>query len=692
MFTFVGHLALVLGPLLTLPFCLHRVGLSLWDRSRRGEMRRPQHWVPVSLGAAIVLFALGQIVRQSAFPSWADALWLMAYPFLLVSVLLLPTRSLPSISRNRILVDGLMILTAVAAFSWYFSLGPVVFETHLMALARTTIAAYALWHLILVLCLLLLSTYLRESGLRLVVSVLAVAVGILLFSDSVYAYQTLHGTATSQTLLEFVRSLGYMLVGLAGGFAPAALVRQRDPIEAIPSYSSVPDTAGMPHVWRYLFPYALIPAVVALIIYMGHVPTNPNVERGVYIVAAVLVELAFVHQYLAYRELIAYANRSARLETLAGTDPVTGLPNHRTVVALLDQEIDRSRRHNRSCAVLFLDLDHFKALNDTLGHQAGDIALREFSSVVRTVLRGFDSLGRWGGEEFVALLPETDNEAALGVAERARAAVAAHAFWAAGGARITCSCGVATYPSDAQDRARLIQLADQAMYAAKRLGRNQVRGVADLTHAADVEPWTTGSRQGDSILEETVEALVSLLEARSQGTRDHIHSVSRWAVRLAVALGVDAQQTHLVGLAGRLHDIGKVGLPDDLLQNADHLTEEERARVRSHAVLGAATVSSMPTLRPLAPLIRAHHERWDGKGYPDGLAMQAIPLGARILAVADAYSVMTADRPNRPASRPSAAFAELRRCSGTQFDPHVVDALERVLRAESLLTDSVDVA
>jgi diguanylate cyclase (GGDEF)-like protein len=170
---------------------------------------------------------------------------------------------------------------------------------------------------------------------------------------------------------------------------------------------------------------------------------------------------------------------NARLEALATTDPLTGLPNHRALVDVLDKEIERSQRYGRPCSLLFLDLDHFKALNDGCGHAAGDAALRELGAILGQSLRGIDTLGRWGGEEFIALLPETEAEAALAIGECLRATVAAHLFQSGGGMYLTCSLGVATYPDNAQNRSELVANADRAMYAAKKLGRNQVRAIND---------------------------------------------------------------------------------------------------------------------------------------------------------------------------------------------------------------------
>lgn len=375
---------------------------------------------------------------------------------------------------------------------------------------------------------------------------------------------------------------------------------------------------------------------------------------------------------------------NARLQALATTDPLTGLPNHRAMVAAIEQELTRSERYARPCTLLFADLDHFKAINDGYGHPVGDAILREFATTVRTALRGIDTLGRWGGEEFMLLLPETEAEDALAAAERVRTTIASHVFDAGGGMRLTCSLGVATYPFDALEREELVTAADRAMYGAKKLGRNQVRIASDPVILA-LDTDQPGSRE-DAALAGTVEAMTTLVEARDRYTGQHTFRVSALTTRLALALGLDASEAYMIGLAGRLHDVGKVAVPDAVLQKPARLTDEELALMRRHPIVGGDVVSRVPSLRAIAPIIRAHHEQWDGHGYPDGLAGEQIPLGARIVAVADAYEAMLTDRPYQQAHDEAWVLAELRSCAGRQFDPMVVETLERVLTAEQAHT------
>jgi diguanylate cyclase (GGDEF)-like protein/PAS domain S-box-containing protein/putative nucleotidyltransferase with HDIG domain len=362
------------------------------------------------------------------------------------------------------------------------------------------------------------------------------------------------------------------------------------------------------------------------------------------------------------------------------TDPVTALPNHRAMIALLDQELERAQRYQRCFSLLFLDLDHFKAFNDGYGHAAGDALLCAFVGLVQSRLRGLDTLGRWGGEEFVVLVPELEGDEALALAEGVRAAVAASIFPVAGGTHLTCSIGLASYPLHAQEREVLLSAADQAMYGAKHFGRNQVRVAHDpAVHAIFNVSQPEGGRE-EAALVGVVEALVALVEARDHLTGQHSHQVAALALQLALALGWLASEAQMLARAGQLHDVGKVAIPETILQKPGPLTAQEWDIIRTHPVVGADVVSHIPALRPLAPIIRAHHERWDGQGYPDQLAGEAIPLGARILTVADAYLTMIVDRPYRPACTSAAALAELRRCAGSQFDTQVVEALVRHLR------------
>lgn len=705
---------------------------AAWRAWRFAPARGAARWAPLCLVAYLGFYTLGQalytiynqILHQSPFPSWADAAYLADYPFFLAGVILLPARPLSRTARWRLLLDGVLVMTAIATFSWYFILGPTALQGGEDWAAKVVGTAYPLGDLIEAACLFLLAARPVSPALRPTVGLLAAGTMLSVVIDSIFDVQSLQGTYTAGNVWEAGWTLAIAFIGLATLTTYRAV--SQPGAEKAPATHPAADT---PVLWRALAPYAVVPAVGALILATSQTRGDAALRPGLYVGAALLVGVVLLRQLLATRETVAHAaqmgalnqqlqsaqigletknaalgaanaeleaahdelavnNRAlmganARLEALATTDPLTGLPNHRAMVTVLDQELERAHRFGRPCALLFLDLDHFKALNDGYGHAAGDTVLREVAAVARRALRGVDVLGRWGGEEFIALLPETDAQAALDVAERVRAVVAAHPFPVGGGAHLSCSIGVAAHP-DAATRDGLVDAADRAMYAAKRLGRNQARTSADPAVVALTAASAADSSREDAALVGTVEALASLVDARDSYTGRHTHDVAALTLRLALALGLDASEARMIGLAARLHDVGKVAIPDAVLQKSARLTDEEWTLMRQHPVVGADVVGRVPALRGLAPIIRAHHERWDGRGYPDGLAGEAIPLAARIVGVADAFEAIATDRPYRAARDRAWAIEELRRHAGSQFDPAIVAALGDLLAADPI--------
>jgi diguanylate cyclase (GGDEF)-like protein/putative nucleotidyltransferase with HDIG domain len=397
------------------------------------------------------------------------------------------------------------------------------------------------------------------------------------------------------------------------------------------------------------------------------------------------------------------------IQKQALTDELTSLPNHRAVMDQLQKELDRARRYGRPFSVLFFDGDRFKKVNDTHGHAAGDAVLRQLGERAGSVLRGGDTLGRFGGEEFVVLLPEADAREASVVAERIRAVVAAGPIAIADvkeGIAMTVSIGLATYPTDGTSEEVLLSQADEAMYIAKRLGRNQVRTAEDARHmSADVElmailqhegqreaverEGTTPERLRETYTLHTICSLMALLDRRDGGLSAHAYAVSDLATAIATALGVDSKEVSRIGMAALLHDIGKVAIPDALLQKSIALTSQERALLQEHAELGAQILEASPFLCDLMPMVRYHHERWDGCGYPEQLTGTEIPLASRIIAVAEVYDAMCREHPYQTGRSMQEAMTELQRCAGSQFDPTVVRVLLEILGAEPELRPSM---
>jgi diguanylate cyclase (GGDEF)-like protein/putative nucleotidyltransferase with HDIG domain len=365
----------------------------------------------------------------------------------------------------------------------------------------------------------------------------------------------------------------------------------------------------------------------------------------------------------------------------------------------LGKELDRARRFDRPFSLLFFDVDHFKHVNDTYGHGVGDAVLRQIGERARSLSRGGDTLGRFGGEEFVLLLPEANANEASAVAERIRAAIAARPMATeevAEGILVSVSIGVATYLADGDEGKALLSQADEAMYLSKRLGRNQVRTAAEGRQVnanpelqlllQEVERGATLERQGQSpeqikegYILKMISSLLFLVEQRDPSMSEHSQRVSTLATTIAQELTLAPSEVFKIGSAALLHDIGKVGLPDALLEKAGPLSPGERKRLKQHPQLGAQILQIHPFLYDLVPSVLHHHERWDGTGYPDHLTGELIPLASRIIAIAESYDTMLRGLPYQVSHSPEEARAELLRGAGTQFDPRIVQCFLLVL-------------
>src|SRR4051812_48448898 len=364
-----------------------------------------------------------------------------------------------------------------------------------------------------------------------------------------------------------------------------------------------------------------------------------------------------------------------KLSSAASTDPLTGLLNRRGFQDVFDLELERSRRSGRPCALLVGDLDHFKRVNDLLGHPAGDERLQRFARLLTRGKRRIDAAARMGGEEFSLLLPETDEHGAYVIAERLRMSV--RDAFSTDQVALTASFGVAAYPSHGVDGTQLLQAADQALYVAKELGRDRT-----AIYRAEVTAQMLGAKeravmQADGYLSAML-VLVEAVDLREAGSTTHSETVGRYAEMIARELELEDEHIARVKLAGVLHDIGKVGVPDSVLQKAGPLDDGDWEEMHKHCELGSRLLSGAG-MEDIAAWVLSHHERPDGSGYPAGLSGAEIAPEARIIAVADAYEAMVANRVYRPGLGPLRARAELEKGSGTQFDSIVVEAFLRCL-------------
>jgi diguanylate cyclase (GGDEF)-like protein len=371
-------------------------------------------------------------------------------------------------------------------------------------------------------------------------------------------------------------------------------------------------------------------------------------------VAFIATTLAAVAVMCAWQAQNHDRNR-ALLNLVSRTDPLTNTLNRRGFEERLEAELTESTRTGQPLSLMLLDLDGFKAVNDRLGHAAGDELLSWVADRVAGVVRPRDCFGRLGGDEFAVLAPGTSKTEALEIEARLRGEVVG---------RIAVTAGIACFPEDGADMEELYRSADRELYAAKH-------GSPGLA---------TGSR--DRSWGETLAVAVNTRMGAPAGDQSPI---GRHAAGLARRLGWNGAELASLTLAAMVHDVGKLPVPDRILQKPGPLAPGEYEEVKRHLVKGAEMLGRIEGLEPISPWLRHAHENFDGSGYPDGLRGEQIPLASRMLRVVTAFGAMTSERPYRSAMSQEAALEQLRRNAGGQFDPRCVTAFEAYVLEESTL-------
>ena len=350
----------------------------------------------------------------------------------------------------------------------------------------------------------------------------------------------------------------------------------------------------------------------------------------------------------------------------ADLDPLTGLLNHRAFHKRFQEEADRAQRQNSPLAIAILDLDNFKFFNDAYGHLVGDDVLRRIAAILQNFCRSYDTLARFGGDEFAFLMPGTSIGEAPRLAERLQRELASAEYYPPGSATpipLSLSMGISVFPDDESVRTSALELADARLLRAKS-------GADDTDETEQFRKILTDSVAGFSMLD----ALVTAVNNKDRYTRRHSEDVMRYSLQIAQEMGLNQATQDDLATAALLHDVGKIGIPDFVLRKPSALSEEEIEIIKHHPVMGAVIVAAVPGLERTLEAVRHHHERWDGGGYPCGLQGLDIPLFARLMAVADAYSAMTTDRPYRKGHAEEKALGFLAEGAGTQWDPDCVTA------------------
>jgi diguanylate cyclase (GGDEF)-like protein/PAS domain S-box-containing protein/putative nucleotidyltransferase with HDIG domain len=420
--------------------------------------------------------------------------------------------------------------------------------------------------------------------------------------------------------------------------------------------------------------------------------TEKNLEK-----ALIDLKFALASEKVLLDEL---DKRNKELVELSITDGLTGLYNHRFLQERLEFEFKRIKRYGGNLSCIMIDIDHFKQLNDNFGHQCGDFVLREIAQILRKSSREVDICGRYGGEEFL-ILTSVCLEDTLQFATKLHTAIENYIFkFEDKSIHVTVSIGIADYRPDIKNRHEFIERADMALYQAKEDGRNLIRVWKEkpddtslsINHIGILElkkQFVDLSRQMRATYLEYTNALVKAVDAKDPYTKQHSQNVSVISVEIAKSLNLNENDIEVIKYAALLHDIGKIAVSEAILTKNDRLTKDEYEILKKHPIIGANILKDIKFLEKEIPIILHHHERFDGNGYPYGLKGREIPLGARIIAIADAFDAMISGRGYKKSISLEDTLKEIKMASGTQFAPEIVNKFIEVLEKNPTLIKNI---
>ncbi len=596
----------------------------------RALRRREDRWVWVLMTVGLLAWTGGDLVwtvwldyvANPPFPSLADVLYLAMYPAIYASVMLLLRSRLRHVAAAQ-WFDGAVVALTLAAIGSALIL-PTVLATNKGRFIEDIVnLAYPVGDFtLLAFVVVAFALYGWRPGL--VWLLLGAGIAVSAAADLIYVYQAAKGTYMAGGILDTMWPAAMSLLAVAA-WQPTRREAVNPPI--------APATIAMP----------LVSAAAALGLLVS--AAFAHITPAAVVLAAVALLVTTLRTLLTYVENVRMLRRSAHD---AVTDGLSGLGNRRCLMQDLDRAIEQAEPA-RPSTLAFFDLNGFKRYNDTFGHAAGDSLLGRVGAALSAAVDPDGRAYRLGGDEFCVLLEGRLARHSRPIENAVAALTETGSVFA-----ISASFGVAVIPDDALSAGEALQLADQRMYAHK----------ANSAH--------DGRRR-------TRDVLMQLLTEREPDLHKHVHEVGELVRELGRRFALGADHIDELLRAAELHDIGKLAVPDAILHKPGPLDESEWQFMRQHPLVGERILNVDPALRPIARLVRASHERWDGTGYPDGLAGSAIPLGARIIAACDAFEAMTSERCYQAARSTAEAIAELQRNAGTQFDPDVVDALCRQL-------------
>jgi diguanylate cyclase (GGDEF)-like protein len=654
---YYGSVELAASPIIRVVlYCLvsASAAVALFFGCFRNHPRALAPWLLLGLSqvvyaAADTSFYVSHFIAGNAqFPALADVLYLAHYPLLVAGLVALirlrtPGWDVPS------LLDAALLAVVGGMLSWLYLIAP---QAHADSPMLVKIVSVGYPMMDLAMFAVALRLILGQGTRPVPFFLLSVNLAAFVAADTIYVMQQINGTYVAGNFLDLMWLAGNLALGAAA--LHPTMGRVAEPAR---------DIAVGPGPVR----------ITALCIAALVAPATVFIQytRGAY---SDIPVAAFACAVLFMLTIARLAGLVQQQRLLAVTDVLTGLRTRRYFEAQLLAELTKARRTGGSLAVLIADVDYFKSVNDRYGHPIGDQVLIEIGRRLRAVTRTGDYLARYGGEEFAILVRDAGPDEPAVIAERLRQEVADRPIVVSGDKWIgaTISVGTASYPVHGTTPVELVVAADSALYSAKAQGRDRVV-LADVEGAPAAKPE---ERSLTVDLENVADEVDSWLS-----THEHSKPVGHWARLVATGMGLSPDVIHRAELAGRLHDIGKVLVPQEVWSKQDPLSTEEWALVRQHPEFGWRLAKTVTGLDDVADVIRQHHERFDGSGYPGGLAGTHIRIEARILAVCDSWAAMLADRPYQKAITEDQAVRELLSGRGTQFDPDVVaEFLELRLR------------